>query len=163
LSFAAALGAVPFFVDAAEADGVAALAESLPALLGASLMRVALHRSGWNEVERLAGAPFARLVLQGAEATAKEVSGLVSLNRVNILSKLDALQLELGELRQTIAEGEDHQLEQRIRSANASLQAWLAARQHGDWGRAESAAAQPPRQGPFDRLFGFRPPTLPRP
>ena len=163
LSFAAALGAVPFFVDAAEADGVSALAEILPALLGASLMRVAIHRSGWHEVERLAGAPFARLVLQGAEATAKEVSGLASLNRVNVLSKLDAFLLELGELRQILAEGDERVLAERIRSANVSLQAWLATRQQGDWDRAKSPGEFPPRQGLFDRLFGFRPPTNPRP
>lgn len=158
LAFAAALGASPFFVDAAEADGVLALADTLPVLLGASLMRVALHRSGWHEVERLAGIPFARLVLQGADTTAKEVSGTIALNRANLLAKLDALLLELGELREAIARQDDHALEERVRSANASLQTWLAHRQRSDWGGPTSDVDLPPRQGIFDRLLGIQPP-----
>jgi prephenate dehydrogenase len=163
LAFAGALGAAPFFVDAAEADGVLALAETLPILLGSSLMRVGLHRSGWHEVERLAGVPFARLALHGAETTAPDVSGTVALNRPNVLAKLDALLLELGELRDTIARMDDKTLEERVRSTNASLAAWLTARQRPDWASGDAGLALPPRQGVIDRLFGIHPAVKRRP
>ncbi len=58
LSIGRVLGASPFFIEAAELDGVAATVEALPALVGAALMRLASDSPGWREARRIAGTPL---------------------------------------------------------------------------------------------------------
>jgi prephenate dehydrogenase len=158
LSMVALLGASPFFLDAAEADLVTATVEGLPALLGLALMRVAHERPGWHEVRRLAGRPFASAAIVGALQPAEAMSSALTLNRANVLAKLDAILEELGEMRRLIATAEDQELTRRLAGAIEAHDQWLAARMRGDWSAEEVPVFETPeRRGIIDRMFGIGP------
>lgn len=158
LSIGRALGASPFFIDAAELDGVAATVEALPALAGAALMRLASDSPGWREARRMAGTPFARHVSVAGAHSAEELSASLTLNRANALARLDMLVEELGRLRGLIASGKDDELTEELGLAIKAHDAWLAARAHGDWGAEERHVANmPERSGILNRWLGHRP------
>lgn len=157
LSIARVLGASPFFIEAAELDGVAATVEALPALVGAALMRLASDSPGWREARRMAGLPFARNVSIAGAQPAEELSASLALNRANTLAKLDMLVEELGRLRGLIASGKDDVLTDELGIAVKAHEEWLAARAHGDWGAEERLVTEmPERSGILNRWLGRR-------
>ncbi len=155
LALAQRLGATPFFLDAAEADGVAATVESLPALLGAALMRVASQSPGWREARRMAGRMFAAATIAGVLQPAPTLQQTLSLNRENVVHRLDALMQELTALRQLIADGQAEALSQRLSEAVEANQAWLRARGRGDWAGEELEAVELPQRGVLERVLGI--------
>jgi prephenate dehydrogenase len=158
LSVGRVLGADPFFIEAAELDGVAATVEALPALVGAALMRLASDSPGWREARRIAGTPFARNVSVAGAQSAEEMGASLALNRANTLAKLDLLVEELGRLRQLIASGKDDVLAEELGIAIKAYDDWLRARAHGDWGAEERRlTGLPDRSGILNRWLGRRP------
>jgi prephenate dehydrogenase len=97
-NFVAVLGARPYFIDAAEHDGLMAGVEHLPALLETALAAVTLRSPGWRELGQVAGANY-------REATAllpqKAETGRVELlaNRDYLLQWLDRTVQVLHDLR----------------------------------------------------------------
>jgi len=57
-SFATMLGAKPYFIDAAEHDGLMTGVEHLPAALGLALLAATVRSRGWREMSKLAGESF---------------------------------------------------------------------------------------------------------
>lgn len=155
LSLAQCLRASPFFLDAAEVDGVSATVEGLPALLGAALMRVASRSPGWREARRMAGRLFASVAIAGALQPAATLQETLSLNRDNMLHRLDALMGELESLRGWIAEGNAEALAQHLTEAADACEAWLRARGRGEWAHEELEAVELPEGGVLDRVFGI--------
>ncbi|MEW6569057.1 MAG: prephenate dehydrogenase/arogenate dehydrogenase family protein [Chloroflexota bacterium] len=155
LELAACLRAAPFFLDAAEVDGVAAIVEGLPALLGAALIRVALQSPGWREVRRMAGRMFATSAVVGALQPPKTLQETLCLNRDNVLHRLDHLMQELAALRGLIAAGEAEALTQCLAEAVEAHDAWFRARSRAEWGREEQEALELPEGGAFDRVLGI--------
>lgn len=157
LALAQCLGATPFFLDAAEVDGVSATIEALPALLGAALMRMASQSPGWREARRMAGRMFAATTIAGARQPATTLQQTLSLNRDNVVHRLDALMQELTALRQLIAEGRVEALSQRLSEAADACQAWLGARRRADWAGEELEAVELPQRGVVERVLGIGP------
>ncbi len=158
LSIGRVLGASPFFIEAAELDGVAATVEALPALVGAALMRLASDSPGWREARRMAGTPFARNVSVAGAQSAGELSASLALNRANTLARLDMLVEELGRLRRLIASGKDDVLTDELGIAIKAHEEWLAARARGDWGAEERRVTEmPERSGILNHWLGRRP------
>ncbi len=158
LSIGRVLGASPFFIEAAELDGVAATVEALPALVGAALMRLASDSPGWREARRIAGTPFARNVSVAGAQSAEELSASLALNRANTLARLDMLVDELGRLRRLIASGKDDVLADELGIAIKAYDEWLSARARGDWGAEERRVTDmPDRSGILNRWLGRRP------
>ncbi len=155
LGLARCLRAAPFFLDAAEVDGVAATVEGLPALVGAALMRVASQSPGWREARRLAGRMFASVAITGALQPAPALQETLSLNRENVLHRMDALMAELSALRRCIADGSADALSQYLSEAAEACEAWLRARGQGDWAREEFEPMELPQGGLLDRVFGI--------
>lgn len=162
LTLAQCLKAAPFFLDAAEVDGVAATIEGLPALLGVALMRVASLSPGWREARRMAGRMFAAAAMVGALQPAVTLQQALALNRGNVVQRLDALTQELTALRALIANGEAEALTQRLSEAVDACQAWLGARGQGDWAREELEAVELPQRGVMERVLGIGPHLRPR-
>jgi prephenate dehydrogenase len=149
------LGAEPFFIDAAEVDGVAATVEDLPSLLGAALVRVAVRSPGWREARRMAGRLFATGAIVGALQAPGEWQAALALNRGNVLARLDDVMEELQGIRALLAGGDEEELEKRLSEAVQAHYKWLAARSRGDWAGEESAPMELPEGGIFDRLLGI--------
>jgi prephenate dehydrogenase len=149
------LGMAPFFIDPAEVDAVVATVEDLPALLGAALVLVAVQSPGWNEARRMAGRVFAQEAAVGTLQPPKDLRTALSLNRQNVLTRLDAAIEELRTIRSMIAEGAEEELEGRLAEAQRAHLAWLAARSRGDWQQEELGPIEMPQGGMMDRLLGL--------
>jgi prephenate dehydrogenase len=162
LAFSRRLGAAPFFLDPAEIDAVTATVEDLPALLGAVLVRVAMRTPGWQEVRRMGGRRFASAAIVGALQPAKHLQASVSLNRTNILTRLEATIEELQTLRDLIARGENEPLLSLLAEAIEVHDAWLAARYRADWAREERGKIELPEGKMMDRIIGLGPNLRPK-
>lgn len=158
LALAQVLGASPFFIEPSEVDAAAAVADELPALAGAALMRVAVKAAGWREIRRMAGRHFATATAAGASPDAGRLASVLSHNRVNLLAKLDDLLAELQAYRTLIAREDEQALAERLTSASEAYQTWQVDRQRSDWAREEQGGnLDIPKTGVAERLLGIRP------
>jgi prephenate dehydrogenase len=158
LVLAHVIGASPFFIDPVEVDVVSAVAEGLPAMLGAALMKVAVGTPSWHEIRRMAGRQFAQATAAAAPFDPGALANQLHLNRRLVLSKLDALLAELQSLRQALAEDTPDGLQASLSQSAEHIRQWQAARQRADWA-AEELGARPdiPDVTLLDRIMGFKP------
>jgi prephenate dehydrogenase len=141
------IGAVPYFVDAHEHDGLLAETSHLPYLASVALVNEVAEGRGWREAATLAAAPF---------ATASHLSSsdprihldLCLTNRDALLAQLDRFISELSAMREQIVAGDDSLLE-RLAQAQQHHRDWIS-------GRATEEANAPP---PAD-TSGLRPSSL---
>jgi prephenate dehydrogenase len=153
-NLAALLGAHPYYLDAAEHDGLMAGVEHLPQILALALMGGAASQTTWREMRRLAGGSFERIsALLGEDPDA--LSSLLLANKDNLVRWLDAYAVALGEVRDLVAGGEHEPLARAIDQAVVARRQWLHDRGEGF---AEIKPVQVERSG-FMRqlLFGVRP------
>ncbi len=137
-------GALPYFVDPAEHDGLIGGASALPALLAKVLMDAATASPGWTEMRKVAEHNFAT-----ATAALGDEQALAALrfNRENALRYLDAALAELKSLREKLAAEDPAALTEGLNEAAARRAAWLADYVRGDWETPESPAAPLPTPG----------------
>jgi prephenate dehydrogenase len=132
-SLAVSVGATPFFVDAAESDGVNAITHDLPSILGAVLMHLAKRSPSWREISRLAGAPFAAGTEVISHPSPDIYAATLALNRDNIMMRIDTLIDELHILRTALADEEGKAIKRYIEDAVVARESWLAEREKGEW------------------------------
>ncbi len=138
------LDAEPRFMAPAEHDAVRALANALPDLVGAALLRSVVAAPGWQETSQAIGHSFAAVTAAVAEETASRQL-MARLSRGPLLRGIDALQAELSELRRHIAAGDSEAIAAAYAEAAEARARWVARE------RAErDAASEPP--GLFQRL-----------
>ncbi len=164
LALAQQLGATPFFLDPGEIDAVLATVEDLPTLMGAAFLRVAIDTPGWREARRMAGLPFASLARIGAAQPAKQFQASLTLNRMNVVNRMDALIAELHMLRRLIAdETLQDELAARLAEAIEAHNDWLEARTRSEWAEEERGGVElPDRTGTLGRLLGIGMPLRPK-
>lgn len=152
----ALLGAQPFFMDISEADNLMASAHLLPQLLSAALLDMTVDFSGWREMRRLAGRPYAALTLPAAsqDTPAGLAQALLSDPQAS-LAALDAYIQTLAGLRTAIAVSDETELVRRFEQARSGREKWWAERASGDWHKVEfGSGEQPRRPGLFGNWFG---------
>lgn len=118
-----AMGALPFFIDALEHDGVMAAVDHLPILLAAALLRTSCGSSSWREAVRLGGDRFASAtasIAGGAEAH----SELLQFNSESVLRWLDLFQVELAQLRSALADQDGEALSDALDAALNARESW---------------------------------------
>ena len=123
------LGASPYFVEAAEHDGLMGAVEALPALTALALLRAANASPGWGEMRKVADRDFATATFALAHAEAEALW----LNRESVLRYLDAAIVELQSTREAIAAGKREVLEQLLAEAASRRAQWQAERAKGEW------------------------------
>ncbi|MBK7180086.1 MAG: prephenate dehydrogenase/arogenate dehydrogenase family protein [Chloroflexi bacterium] len=64
VNFGSLIGAVPYFVDPMEYDSLLQGLEVVPGLLGAAMFRAITQSTGWRDMLRFAGLPFAQTTSQ---------------------------------------------------------------------------------------------------
>ena len=153
--FANALGATPFFVEAAELDSLMACVEGLPALLGAVLMRVAKEPASWREMQRLAGRAFALGSSAMTLTPAQTLASTLIHNRESVLLRLDAVLDVLQRMRAQVSEGDEASLVKDLSGAAEAYQEWLASRREGQWARQEHGSPDIRPGGLMRTLFGM--------
>lgn len=148
-SVAELVGAQPFFLDAAEHDGLIAAVEQLSSAVALALLRTTQASSSWKEMRKVAGAAYERAISLGTEdATAHRDAFLT--NADNVARWIDALIESLQEVRAWVADGSEVELGEALREAIDARARWLGERERKQWDRSEQAGPElPSRSGRF--------------
>lgn len=125
------IGAEPYFLDAAEHDGLMAWVHDLPTLVGAALMETASSASAWHEARRLAGETFAGAT--GALHDAETLTHLLLGNAANLFRLLDIFQERLDALRRLVEAQDAEGLEALLGSLVETRERWVLDRERGRW------------------------------
>ena len=151
------LGAEPFFMDMLEADNLMASSHLLPQLLSVALLDMTIDFSGWQEMRRLAGRPYAAATLSAAsQDEPKALAHAVLANPQASLRAMDAYIQTLTALRTAIAVGEEDELVRRFEQARTGRDKWWQERTTGDWLKVEMGRVDLPKKSNFmGRLFGM--------
>jgi prephenate dehydrogenase len=133
LWLAGVLEAPPLFLDPTEYDGLQGGVTDLPALIATAFVQATVESPGWKDLRKLAGYDFAAIT--GPVATHSGAGGIqASLNRENLLRRLDMFLESLQTLRQWLQERDEEALADAYRSAAERRVHWLQERQKGTWG-----------------------------
>lgn len=154
------LGADPFFVDAAEIDGLMTMTYIMPRLLAASLLNATLSKPGWQEGRKIAGRAYARV--SGPLTPVDEPTSLASIvmnNQENVIRVIDDVIATLKEFRRDVDEGNQQLLLDTLTKVQEGRDLW--------W-KDRLTASENDREGShvarggnlFSRLFGIGRPGL---
>jgi prephenate dehydrogenase len=162
--FVTLLGALPFFADPEEVDGVMAATHILPGLSAAALVEAITSQPGWSDIRKLAGKPYSSATrpLEGDEPAA--LAGAILQNQSNTLRVLDGYIAALTSLRNEIASKNKNVLETRLELARRGRAQWQLDRAKGDWLAVEMGRQEMPKVGDIlkqqfgglDKLIGRR-------
>lgn len=128
-----ALGAKPYFMDAAEHDGLVAAVGYLPFILAATLMLRVETSATRRELIRLSGAAF-ESATDALGGDAGENRDLCLMSSSNITRWLDGYIESLRDFRELIERADGEALEAAFKTASEARQKWLT-------GDAESSVA----------------------
>jgi prephenate dehydrogenase len=154
-----AMGAKPFFLDAAEHDSMIAAVELVPTLLAGAILEATSGSSGWLDMRKIAASQFYSGTLIMAESGPSAAEACVA-NRDSVLYWLDRLMVELRAWRQYLADGDNDALTKAFDRGLQERRSWLAALSSGNW--EEIITAELPTSGTLMRsLIGFGTPRTP--
>lgn len=149
-----ALGAMPFYLGAAEHDGQMAVAEHLPYLLAATLFRTACRAPAWRDMTKLVSHNFERVTHfpSPEPATYRDIC---LTNADNLCRSIDLFMERLKEVRGLLEEEDVAGLGEFFSDPTSSRRAWLE-RKRTDFEASEATWDQVGRWG------GLLGPLLPR-
>ncbi|GJM41370.1 MAG: prephenate dehydrogenase [Ardenticatenaceae bacterium] len=150
VNFGILLGALPYFVDPDEYDGLMQGTETLPALLSLAMFNSLQQSIGWRDMLRFAGQPFALSTL--ALENDRNIPLYALQNKQATLRWLDALMAELKAVRRLVYDEEDEILAALAEQMAIERGKWLDSRQNNDWDERQTAPIE--RRSMADHLFG---------
>jgi prephenate dehydrogenase len=127
---AEAVGAQPYYVDAAEHDGLIAALEHVPLLVALALQAMASASPARREMVRLSGSSFAG-VTQLLSGEAERLASLCALNGDNIARWLDDCIDKLSYLRELVASRNREELQKSFAGGLESRAGWTHRRPEG--------------------------------
>jgi prephenate dehydrogenase len=150
------LGAEPFFLDAAEHDGLAAAIEYLPNLLSTALLQMLSQQSSWRELRKMAGQVFEQ-ASASAEGDPDSLKDNFLRNRETLVHWLDSYARQLRALRDLIAAGDDsaEPLAQQLDEAIVTRRNWLIDYQKGRFTDPELISPQIENPGMLSQMMGL--------
>ncbi len=150
VNFGMVLGARPYFIDAAEYDGLVQGTDTLTGLVAAAVFKALQQSQSWRDMLRFAGLPFsvATLPLEYHKAMA-----FMALNdKEATLHWLDAVSHELHNLRRLIYEGEPEVMTAMLEKLSNERDKWLLKRQENDWDERDRPDVRQPSM--MAHMFG---------
>ena len=126
------LGARPYYLDAAELDGMLGGVEGLPYLLSALAALTAMQSEAWPELSVVAGSLFAQITQPMLEPQYDQGEGL-QLNRAEVLRWLDVFQASLRDLRRVLEAGPEQELGKLFEDLEQKRAEWLNSRPARAW------------------------------
>lgn len=138
--FASVLGAKPHFMDAAEHDGLAALTEGLPALLGVLAFTLMQGSQSRDDAQRMTNNAFGQLTHHLHDSHPDDMRDLLLHNRQQMLHAIDQTSELLSLFRDMLTQNNRAALEGALIHAAESYAAWAAHRRTGQW---DDAPTQP--------------------
>ncbi len=154
-NFVSLLGAKPYFIDAAEHDGLAAGVQHLPALLSTALAAAAMQSQGWRELGKLAGPDF-RAATEGMPPDGQAAHRQFMAHRADLVNWIDLVQHHLQELRGMLEREDAEALRTLIERLATERARWLSGSQHEqgpavDWQSAQGGLSRMLLGGLADR------------
>jgi prephenate dehydrogenase len=131
-SLATAVGAQPFYLDAAEHDGLVTAVEGLAGLVGTLLMSAAAEASSWRDMRRLAGTAFAQATTT-AQADPADQQAALRANRENLARWLLIYQTKLEDARAALLAEEDEPLIGLLTHAHQARDQWQRDSRGANW------------------------------
>lgn len=129
-SFATALGAKPYFVEAAEHDGLAAGVQHLPALLATALAAATMSSRGWRELSRLASVDY-RVMTDLVPQNGATASEQFLAHRTDLVRWIDEVIDQLKNLRDVCERDDRAALQALAESIAAKREEWLTGKVEG--------------------------------
>jgi len=140
------------FMDPGEHDGLIAMTEELPMLVGTSLFYLMQRSDGWKEQRRMVN-PTLALMLQSLRTTsAQDMQALFTQNRANLLRNLEAYIGLLDQIRDTLADENAEALDAYLALVQAEWEKWDVKRFSGEWDDVTPIEVLP---GPLGSMTGF--------
>jgi len=127
---AEAVGAKPYYLDAAEHDGLIAAVEQVPLLLALALQVMAGTSPSKREMIQLSGMDFTS-VMRLLAGDAGKFTELCTLNATNIVRWLDAFLPQLSTLRELLANQDSESLQESFAGALKTHDEWTHKRLAG--------------------------------
>ncbi len=121
-----AIGAIPYFIEPDEHDGLVAGVSHLPYVLSASLMRTVATDRGWREARTVAAGGFATAT-HLTDGDPRMYADICLTNRDQLIRQIDRVTEELASLRQAI-ERSDETIYDRFLQAQRLHLEWLSGR-----------------------------------
>ena len=146
------LGATPYFLDVMEYDSLVQGVETAPGLLAAAMFRAVTNSTGWRDMLRFAGLPFA---LSTASLNSPDLAELAYHDKEANLRWLDAVLVELQEVRRWIADGDAERASLILDDLALERERWLRERERNEW--TEEDTSDFSEMSMISQLFGFRP------
>lgn len=123
--FVTLVGGTPFYLDAAEHDGLASAVNDLPILLSIALAHDVSQTPTWKETRKLAGSTFAR-ISSGAENDAAALATGLLANRTNLSRRIDAFIETLRQVQSLLQQDDPAAFETFVQQAVDARAEWLA-------------------------------------
>lgn len=144
------LGCEPFFVDMGEYDAYMQALETAPSLIGTALFRSLTRATGWRDMVRFAGMPFAQVTsVMGREA---DIAHMTFSDKVAALHWIDSIIQDLVEMRRWINDGDLETLGALMTELNIQREQWLHDRRENNWN--ESMAPKVESPGFMEQMIG---------
>ena len=150
VNFGILLGALPYFVDPDEYDSLVQGTETLPGLVSLAMFKAMQQSSGWRDILRFAGLPFALTTLPLENDRDIPLHALQ--NKQATLRWLDAMVNELKEVRRLVYSEEQEILAALAEQLALERAKWLDSREKNDWDERQSPPIE--RRSMASHLFG---------
>ena len=155
------LGALPYFGDAAEMDGLMSMIHLMPQVLAAAMLKTSLDAPGWREARKIAGKSYYQLTNPFAQDELPDTLAATMIeNQENSTRLINDLIRTLVEIRDLIDPSSQDELEGSFTKLQQGRDLWLADRRDGSWIDRPKVETRP--QGVLSHLLGFRGPKEPR-
>ena len=156
------LGAVPYFCDMLEMDGLISTSALLPQLVSAAFVNATLNTPGRQELEKFAGREYAAITSEVSfNDNSNEISHDAILQKEHVVRGLDLMLTALEDLKSSIALEKGKHLQELLEDARSRHENWLNNRNTGGSGTESFTDQVLPEKGDFWRqqlgVFGRKP------
>ena len=151
------LGAIPYFCDMLEMDGMVSTTRILPQLVSSALLNATLNSPGWPETTKSTGTEYALAVSGIADNEENNgVSHSSILVKEHVIRGLDSFISSLLELKATIAEEDTEQLDELLEQARIGrLQWWRKRTTRQPESNNKTSVSMPPKGQYWKQLIGL--------
>jgi len=154
-SLAQLLGALPYFSDAGEMDGLMTMIHLMPQVLAASMLKASLDAPGWREARKVAGKPYYQLVNPfGQDELPGALTSSLVHNQENTVRLINDLIRTMVEIRDLVDTTNQEELEETFTKLQQGRDLWLADREEGKWN--ETPEIETRQRGILSQMLGFR-------
>ncbi len=155
------LGALPYFSDAAEMDGLMSMIHLMPQVVSAAMLKISLDAPGWREARKVAGKPYYQLTNPfGQDELPEALAASMINNQENTTRLINDLIQALVEIRDATDTAEQGELEESFTKLQQGRDLWLADRRDGSW--IDVPKVESRSEGVLSQLLGFRGPKQPK-